>query len=304
MRIFVLIGAAFLLAGSFGCGGGESGDAGNSGQNVSPSESGEAAALRANLESVCPRSVQSNFCSRAYGLIEQWIAEEITDDEFINQIIALREGETTATGDPEEPATFDIEEYCTPKVRYDGSSFVEFDYDPSWESLVNIGERAVYTGAARLRDDGRSNSFYTPAGDIIEETTETLRIYSYDPNGTSFQNTRAVVEKHSCVNDQTRMENIFRSGRDVDEPPEYEVSLFFRESLVSSLLERYEGTAYLEIVEDLVRNRLNTWDFVGSFEEDSRRPISTFASCADRLELGRPCLPSLGSREWRAIYTE
>ena len=300
MRSFVVVGI-FLMVGLAGCGGGESGSGGNLGQVPSSGEPVGAAALKTQVENNCPRSTQSDFCSRAYRAIAQWVAGEITDEEFVNQIVMSRGGETTVVEneeqteplDVEEFCTptlkYDVEEFCTPTLKYDGRRFVEFNYDPAWEDRVNIRQRAVYTGKVQT-----GSTYYAPGtGHVIEEATENLRIYSYDPNGTSYQNTAEVIEKWACVNTHGRSIAVRDEGRD---EPEYEVTLFFRESLVPSLLERYARMTHGQVVEDLVRSQLGTWDFVDSVSGREGQ----LALCAD----SDPCLPSRGSREWRAIYGE
>ena len=112
-----------------------------------------AAAVRAQVESRCPTSTDSDFCSRVYRAIARWVAGEITDEEFVNQIVALVGEEepvtTEKSGEQDEPSyDYDVEEFCTdiPGFGYDGGDLVETDYDPAWESLVNIRQRAVYSG--------------------------------------------------------------------------------------------------------------------------------------------------------------
>ena len=81
---------------------------------------------------------------------------------------------------------------------------------------------------------------YTPGiGHVIEEVTETPQICSYDPDGTSYQNTREVIAKWGCVNVRGREPE--RQSADGHAEPRYEVRLFFRESPVPFLIERYDG---------------------------------------------------------------
>ena len=115
---------------------------------------------------------------------------------------------------------------------------------PVWR--VNVRERTAY-GATR----------YTPGiGHVIEEATETPQICSYDPGGTSYQNTREVIAKWGCVNVRGREPE--RQSADGHAEPRYEVRLFFRESPVPFLIERYDGMIYVRIVKYLIQNRLGT----------------------------------------------
>lgn len=301
MRNFAVVGIVFLLVGFLGCGGGESGTAENSGpETVLGGGTVGAAAVRAQVESRCPTSTDSDFCSRAYRAIARWVAGEITDEEFVNQIVALGGGEepvtTAKSGEQDEPSyDYDVEEFCTDMgpvmIGWDP---VETDYDPAWESLVNIRQRAVYSG-----QELRSPVICHTPDRHIEYRTETLRIYSYNPDGTSYQNIRKVISKWSCVNSHR---NPAPEPTGVCGARRYQVILLFRESLVPSLLERYDGMTRIQIVEDLVLNRLNTWDFVSSTTVNlPGNSESETGFCVDFAD-GRPCLPGRGSYDWQRIY--
>lgn len=61
----------------------------------------EPSAVQAEVNSRCLNS-ESDFCTRAYALIAQWIAGEITDEEFVNQIDELRD-DLGLSSEPVEP---------------------------------------------------------------------------------------------------------------------------------------------------------------------------------------------------------
>ena len=294
MRNFTVVGIIFLLVGLLGCGGGESGTAENSGSS-SGEPTSRAVAIRAQVESSCPTSSESDFCSRAYRAIARWVAGEITDEEFVNQIVAIRGGERTVpaagSGEQSEPP-YDVEEFCTPKFRSDGNDLVEVDYDSAWEALVNIRQRGSWSGQVRFPP----NICHYSEGDRLAYRTETLRIYSYNPDGTSYQNIWEVISKWECVENHRGPVTLVSPGSCSAEI--HKVNLFFRESLVPSLLERYDGMTRSEIVEDLVRTRLNTWDFVNSTTYHLAGASGGLASCADLADRDKDCLPSHGSPEW------
>lgn len=100
---------------AFGCGGGEPDTAADVPEPAppaaeapepetptqAPAPPSEAEKVRANLMRSCAGE-DSDFCAAAYAAISRWVAGELTDEEFVQEIVALRP-------EPEvEPAPFRI----------------------------------------------------------------------------------------------------------------------------------------------------------------------------------------------------
>lgn len=80
---------------AFGCGGGEPDTVEapepetTTGPPAPPAASSEAARVRANLMRSCDGE-DSDFCAAAYAAIASWVAGELTDEEFVQEIVSLR----------------------------------------------------------------------------------------------------------------------------------------------------------------------------------------------------------------------
>ena len=240
--------------GLFGCGGGETG------QSDVPVQGNfnttEASAVRAQVDDRC-LNTGSDFCTRAYLIIADWISGRLTDEEFVDRIVALRADETageqeqeTASGREVDPLDYD----CTPKLRR--TSGEPFDYDPAWEDQVNARERAVYRGEEAT---------------TTAPVNENIRIYSYGPDGQSYENTFEVLSKLFC--ELTRAPSFhgvvlqeFRDGRGTYAGyfgrADGNVVLFFKEALVPAILELYGEMTYSQIREHLKANQ--NYDFLGN----------------------------------------
>ena len=97
-RNLQVVGIFCLLSGLFGCGGGGESDR----RGPSVAQVSEASAVRAEVESRCPDG-GSDFCARAYEIIDDWTSGEITDEEFIARIADLRESRENSGETGEEP---------------------------------------------------------------------------------------------------------------------------------------------------------------------------------------------------------
>ncbi len=251
MRDLLAVGIFCSTLGLFGCGGGETGQSDVLAQgNFNTTE---ASAVRAQVDDRC-LNTGSDFCTRAYSIIADWISGRLTDEEFVDRIVALRTDETageqeqeTASGREVDPLDYD----CTPRVR--GGEL--FDYDPAWEDQVNARERAVYRGK------GKVDTF---------PVNENIRIYSYDPDGQSYENTAAALVKLFC--ELTRDPSFhgvvlqeLHDGRGTYAGyfgrADGNVVLFFKEALVPAILELYGEMTYSQIREHLKANQNH--DFLG-----------------------------------------
>ena len=268
MRHLLAVGIFCLPLGLFGCGG-EGGEAEQSdASGTNGTQPAGASAVRAQVENRCLDG-ESDFCARAYSIIADWISGRLTDEEFVNRIVALRAYEA-ASGQEQEPSREreidPTDNDCTPRLRGAGGGI--FDYDPAWENQVNARERAVYRGT------GRTHTI--PA-------KENIRIYSYDPAGQSFENTVAVLAKLFCeatmepdfhgVTLQQCHDNVTGRYACYVGRAEGNVVLFFKEDDVSALLELYAEMTYSQIREHLKLNR--DYDFLGwtlGFKQDPGIP--------------------------------
>lgn len=254
-----------MTLGLFSCGGegGETEQIRASGSDTQPAG---ASAVRAQVESRCLGN-EDDFCTRAYSIIADWVSGRLTDEEFVKRIVALRAYET-ASGQEQEPSTGreidPPDRDCTPRQR-DGEPFV---YEPAWENQVNTRERAVYRGT------GRTST--VPA-------KENIRIYSYDPDGQSYENTFEVLSKLFCeaTGEPDFHGVILQECRDDRGTyacyvgrAEGNIMLFFKEADVPALLDLYAEMTYSQIREHLTLN--TDYDFLGwtiGFREDPSIPL-------------------------------
>ena len=271
MRNLLAVGIFCLPLGLFGCGG----EGGEPEQSDASSASGTqpagASAVRAQVEGRCLDS-EDDFCTRAYSIIADWISGRLTDEEFVNRIILLRAYETAGGQEQEQEPSREREidptdNDCTPRLR--GTTGGTFDYDPAWENQVNARERAVYRGT------GRTST--TPA-------KENIRIYSYDPDGQSYENTFEVLGKLFCeatrepdfhgVTLQQCQDNATGRYACYVGRAEGNVVLFFKEDDVPALLDLYAEMTYSQIREHLTLN--TDYDFLGwtlGFRQDPSIPL-------------------------------
>jgi len=101
----------------------------------------EASLVRAEVENLCRHS-KSDSCTRIYALVTQWIAGEMTDGEFVNQIAELR-GDLVSSPEPVEP---DDNEPPTP-LDCDG---LEKDENGDWIERTEQGNIYVHPGFVSL----------------------------------------------------------------------------------------------------------------------------------------------------------
>ena len=256
MRNLLAVGIFCLTLGLFGCGGGETG------QSDVPAQGNfdttEASAVRAQVDDRC-LNTESDFCTRAYSIIADWISGRLTDEEFVDRIIALRADETASEQEQETAGgrEVDLPDYdCTPT----GRGGEPYDYDPAWKDQVNARERAVYRGT--------EIEFRTRDGDVT--VNENIRIYSYDPDGQSYENTVETLTTLFC--ELTREPSFhgvvlreFRDGRGTYVGyfgrADGNVVLFFKEADVPAILELYGEMTYSQIREHIKANRPH--DFLG-----------------------------------------
>lgn len=306
MRNLLAVGISCLTLGLFGCGGGELEQGGASGTSIT--QPAGASAVRAQVDDRC-LNTGSDFCTRAYSIIADWISGRLTDEEFVDRIVALRADEPasgqeqgTSRGIENDPRGYD----CTPKIR--GTSGELFDYDSAWENQVNARERAVYRG------EGETTTL---------PVNENIRIYSYDPDGQSYENTFEVLSKSFCEltkepsfhgvalqEFQYTDDGLTRTYRGYLGRADGNVVLFFKEADVPAILELYGEMTYSQTREHLIANQ--NYDYLGhTYFEDIRFGLEnvsewnsipqrasfswSFTSCADQSP--RHCLPySGGSR--------
>lgn len=239
MRNLLAVGILCLTLGLLACGDGN-GQSGASGSNATQTMLETPAEVRAQVESRC-LNTGSDFCTRAYALIAQWVAGQITDEEFVDGVVELRRASPPDDVESDEEIESTYTYSCIRKFRRLAPD-QQFDYDPSWEGQVNARERAVYRGTG--------DTTAVPA-------KETLRIYSYDPDGQSYENTFEVLSKLFCelkqdpgfhgvplqkfqyVNDGRTRTYYGYLGR-----ADGNVVLFFKEADVPALLELYAEMAY------------------------------------------------------------
>lgn len=308
-----------LALGLLGCGGGETGQSGLSGTSgTSGTLPSGTSAVRAEVKSRCGGISESDFCSRAYAIIGQWLSGQITDEELVNRIVELRDAETPpATGDngaggetePPEPfAGNPLEEECE---REDPLDEV---YDPAWEVELNFRERAVYKGIGRL-------SVGNPDG-THDTVAENIRIYSYNPgHRLSDYNTNRVLRKLTCrlVHNPDFHNVAVLRGRRVEDGtipyttfnvvgrPEGNVLLFFRDEEISSILESYDGLTYSQIRETAVTGQ--NYDYI-AFSRLSHNEYGSFSHLTgygydDCRHRGRMlCIPGQGSIQSSAIGSQ
>ena len=318
MRSLFAVGIFCLAVGSLGCGGGETGQSDLSGASGTlPSGT---SAVRAEVKSRCGGISESDFCSKAYAIIGQWLSGQITDEELVNRIVELRDAETPpATGDngaggetePPEPFTGNpLEEECELEDPLDEV------YDPAWEVELNFRERAVYSGIGKL-------SVRLPPDGAHDTVAENIRIYSYNPgHQLSDYNTNRVLRKLTCRlvhNPDFHNVTVLRGQRvedgtipyttfDVVGRPEGNVLLFFRDEEISSLLESYDGLTYSQIRETAVTSQ--NYDYV-AFPRLSHNQYDSFyyltgygyADCS-RYRERRSCIPGRGSVQSSAIGSQ
>lgn len=299
MRNLLAVGILCLILGLLACGGGQS-DA--SGADPTQTTVETPAAVRTQVESRC-LNTESDFCTRAYAMIAQWIAGQITDEEFVDGVVELRQ--VSLPDDVESDEEIENDPTLPPCLLPDQ----QFDYDPSWEGQVNARERAVYRGTGATTT--------VPA-------KETIRIYSYDPDGQSYENTFEVLIKLFCeltqdpvfhgvtlqkfqyVNDGRTRTYYGYLGR-----ADGNIVLFFKEADVPALLELYAEMAYPQIREHLILNQ--GYDYIGHtiFEDiglvlenvsdwhstPKRASFSySFDSCVEQSP--GLCLPFSGEGRW------
>lgn len=98
MRNLAVVGIFCLLS---GCGGGGENDP-RVPSGAGGARGSEASAVRAEVERQCPDG-GSDFCARAYEIIDDWTSGEITDEEFVARIADLRESRENPGGAAGEP---------------------------------------------------------------------------------------------------------------------------------------------------------------------------------------------------------
>ena len=287
---------------SYGCGSGETEQSGASGINAT--QSAGVSAVRAQVKSRCGGNSESDFCSRAYAIVGQWLSGQIDDEEFVNRIVELRNAETSpVAGDGDEDgATERLENPLEGECK----SIQEDDYDPAWDEELNFRERAVYSGIGKL---------YVVNPDGTHDTVaENTRIYSYNPARLSEQNIYRVLERLMCRlvrNPDFHNVTVFRGRRIVEDGtvtpytnlpvvgrPEGNVLLFFRDEEISSLLESYDGLVYSQIRETAVTSQ--DYDYI-AFSKLSHNQYDSFHyltgyGYSDCKYRGRSlCIPRRGS---------
>ena len=295
-----------LILGLLACGGGD-GQSDASGADPTQTTVETPAAVRTQVESRC-LNTESDFCTRAYALIAQWVAGQITDEEFVDGVVELRQA--SLPDDVESDEEIENDPTLPPCLLPDQL----FDYDPSWEGQVNARERAVYRGTGNTRT--------VPA-------KENIRIYSYNPDGQSYENTFDVLNKLFCertkdpgfhgvtlqkfqyVNDGRTRTYYGYLGR-----ADGNIVLFFKEADVPALLELYTEMAYPQIREHLILNQ--GYDYIGHtiFEDISLglENVSDWYSTTKRASFSwsfqtcvRVCLPGRGSGryyDWSRVYRD
>lgn len=315
MRNFLRLAVFCLALLVFSCGGGGNGDDDIVTGGTVENGRGAPQAVRSQVESRCSANSQSDFCAQAYAVIAQWVAGEISDEEFVDRIIAMRErnlpsagGPSSEAEEPPEPIAIDVQYRCSLT-----DSLEEMAYDPAWEAQVNARERKVYTGTGNVRrvyfGDGAPRA-----------VVENIRVYSYNPSGQSRENTERVLKKLMCklVHDPDFHHVTLRPGqRDEDGEqvatlpsigkPVGNVLLFFEEDEVSSLLSGYDGMTYSEIRQDIIINqdyvylgysRIPLWEY--NYEDnmfDDFHSIAEYSlvDCEElrlrRRLLGEVCVP-------------
>ncbi len=262
IKIFCLTLGLF----GYGCGSGETEQSGASGINAT--QSAGVSAVRAQVKSRCGGNSESNFCSRAYAIIGQWLSGQIDDQEFVNRIVELRNAETSpVAGDGDEDgATERLENPLEGECERTQAD----DYDPAWGEELNFRERAVYSGIGKL-------SVGLPPDGAHDTAAENIRIYSYNPAAQlSKQNIYQALRGLICRlvhNPDFHNVTVFRGRRIVEDGiitsyttlpvvgrPEGNVLLFFRDEEISSLLESYDGLTYSQIRETAVTSQ--NYDYI------------------------------------------
>lgn len=268
MRDLLTVGTLCLVLLVPGCGSGGGGET-ETGKTVG-NERQTVRTVQAQVESRCPTDSQSDFCVQAYKIIAQWTTGQITNEEFVGRIAALMEEESSLTDanqrsgieETPEPIAINAERRCGIL-----DSLLDEAYDPAWEDQVNARQRRVYTGTGGISIilEGENNS---------PVVVENIRIYSYNPDGQSLENTKRVLEKLMCRlsldpdfhkvvlrhgqrnEDGERIATLGFTGR-----PEGNVLLFFTEDEVSSLIDVYDEMTYSEIRRDVIINE--DYDYLG-----------------------------------------
>ena len=329
MRNFLRLAVFCLALLVFSCGGGGNGDGNIVTGGTVESGRGTPQAVRSHVESRCPANSQSDFCARAYAIIAQWVAGEISDEEFVGRIIAMRErnlpsagGPSSEAEEPPEPIAINVQERCGL------TDFLEETaYDPAWEDWVNARERKVYTGTGAVRV-----VLYGESAPRV--VVESIRVYSYNPDGQSRENTERVLKKLMCelAHDPDFHHVTLRPGqRDEDGEqvatlasigkPTGNVLLFFEEDKVSSLLGRYDGMTYSEIRQDVIINqdyvylgysKIPLWDYDyenNIFDDFHSITGSSLIDCEElRIRLrGEGCIPGSDTEyywDWFEIWND
>ncbi len=291
-------GILCLMLGLFGCGSGagETGQSDPSGTSVTLPQ--ETSAVRAEVKSRCGGISESDFCSRAYAIIGQWLSRQITDEELVNRIVELRDAETSpVAGDGDESGETErvenpLEGEC--ERIYD-------EYDPAWGAELNFRERAVYSGIGKL-------SVGLPPDGAHDTVAENIRVYSYNPAPLPKRNIYTVLARLICGlvhNPDFHNVTVFRGRRIVEDGtitsyttlpvvgrPEGNVLLFFRDEEISDLLESYDGLTYSQIRETAVTSR--NYDYI-AFSSLSHNQYNSFHYLRhygyDDCSKDRPCIP-------------
>lgn len=264
------VGSLCLVLLVLGCGSGGSGSSNTETEKTVGSGGQTVRAVQAQVESRCPSDSQSDFCVRAYEIIALWTTGQITNEEFVSRIRGLMEerslpanaGQRSEIEETPEPIAINVAARCGIL-----DSLVDEAYDPAWEAQVNARERRVYTGTGGISIilEGENNS---------PVVVENIRIYSYNPDGQSQENTKRVLEKLMCrlsLDPDFHKVVLRHGGRNEDGKqvatlgftgrPEGNVLLFFTEDEVSSLLDVYDGMTYSEIRRDVITNE--DYDYLG-----------------------------------------
>ena len=300
MRSLFAVGIFCLTVGSLGCGGGETGQSDLSGTSGTlPSGT---SAVRAEVKNRCGGGSESDFCSRAYAIIGQWLSGQITDEELVNRIVELRDAEISpVAGDGDEG-----EETERLENPLEGEcERVLYDYDPAWGAALNFRERAVYSGIGKL-------SVGLPPDGAHDTVAENIRIYSYNPAPLPEQDIYTALSRLICGlvhNPDFHNVTVSRGRRIVEDGtvtsyttlpvvgrPEGNVLLFFRDEEISSLLESYEGLTYSQIRETAVTSQ--NYDYV-AFSRLSHNQYDSFHYLTgygyDDCSWGRRlCIPGRG----------
>lgn len=249
----------------YGCGSGETEQSGASGINAT--QPAGVSAVRAQVKSRCGGNSESDFCSKAYAIIGQWLSGQIDDEEFVTRLVELRNAETSpVAGDGDEDgATERLENPLEGECER-----IHDEYDPAWGEELNFRERAVYSGIGKLYVG-------LPPDGAHDTVAENIRIYSYNPAAQlSKQNIYRALSNLICRlvhNPDFHNVTVFRGRRIVEDGtitsyttlpvvgrPEGNVLLFFRDEEISSLLESYDGLTYSQIRETAVTSQ--NYDYI------------------------------------------